>query len=71
MKPEEVHHMGRTLSRSETDSHRGLEPHVAEPNLGSCLMKGTLLMLTAPGSREVQTQETGTPKTVSLSLSGV
>ena len=31
MKPEEVHHMGRTLSRSETDSHRGLEPHVAEP----------------------------------------
>ena len=36
MKPEEVHHMGRTLSRSETDSHRGLEPHVAEPNSGSC-----------------------------------
>ena len=40
MKPEEVHHMGRTLSRSETDSHRGLEPHVAEPNLGSCWWRG-------------------------------
>ena len=35
MKPEEVHHMGRTLSRSETDSHRGLEPYGAEPNSGS------------------------------------
>ena len=55
MKQEEVHHIGRTLPTSETDSHRGLEPHVAEPNLGSLLMKGTLLMLTAPGSREVQT----------------
>ena len=40
MKPEEVHHMGRTLWRSETDSHRGLEPHVAEPNSGSCWWVG-------------------------------
>ena len=34
-------------------------------------MNGTLLMLTAPGSREVQTQETGTSNRVSLSLSDV
>ena len=40
MKPEEVHHIGRTLPTSETDSHRGLEPHVAEPNLGSCWWRG-------------------------------
>ena len=40
MKPEEVHYMGRTLWRSETDSHRGLEPHVAEPNSGSCWWVG-------------------------------
>ena len=32
MKQEEVHHIGRTLPTSENDSHRGLEPHVAEPN---------------------------------------
>ena len=31
MKPEEVHHMGRTLSSSETDSHRGLEPPLQSP----------------------------------------
>ena len=40
MKQEEVHHIGRTLPTSETDSHRGLEPHVAEPNLGSWWWRG-------------------------------
>ena len=29
MKPEEVHHIGRTLSRSETDSHR--DPTLQSP----------------------------------------
>ena len=55
MKQEEVHHIGRTLPTSETDSHRGLEPHRCRAQFGQLLMKGTLLMLTAPGSREVQT----------------
>ena len=55
MKPEEVHHMGRTLSRSETDSHRGARTPRCRAQFGQLLMNGTLLMLTAPGSREVQT----------------
>ena len=36
----EVHQRGRTLPTSESDSHRGLEPHIAEPNLGSCWWRG-------------------------------
>ena len=31
---------GRTLPWSESYSHWGLEPHVAEPNLGSCWRRG-------------------------------
>ena len=40
MKQEEVHQIWRTLPTSEADSHRGLGPHVAEPNLGSCWWRG-------------------------------